>query len=270
MNSFNDIIKLNTKRIKELTEYDHTKRIDLVKIALVIINTFIPRDFMDIWAEYITNPRNEQNYKYKIYVTLPEQYNNISSSDYQNINNGYQNINTGYQNINTDLPNYYTFFSYDDISDTNTDTDTYDNLILSEHLEDLLRFRLVLQYKFKIHHTILLIIQNIIKEIISSYDTQWLVVDGYEMKYKVKVKYNYQKNKMYPNFTGIIITLLLLNNNNNNTNTNDNNNNNNDNNTTNDNNNTTNNTNNTNNNTRQGWFKKLRLFIKNKINIQLR
>ncbi len=207
MSSFKERVQINTNRIDELMNYDHTKRSDLQKLAQGNVDKFLPNDFMETWSEYVTNPRSDQKYKYKIYLPL---FIEIIKENHSDEHSHSSQIDSVEIHIKDEKPpNYYEVLEPSDISGTSEGPDIYDLLILPKHEKDLIKYRLLTQYKFKIRHAILSITKDIIEDYIEDYDTLWLDVDGYALKYAVKIKYDYQKNKLHPNFTGIVIILGL-------------------------------------------------------------
>lgn len=190
---FDDKIESNKHRIVELMKYNHTKRSNLLKLAEKNINAYVPHNMMEIWEEWITNPMNEQNYKYKIYIPL-------------HIDLEPQLIPVQQEKFN--LPKYYELYNYSS-DDSSEYIDIYDTLILDNHRDDLIKYNLESQYKENIQHGILTLMKEIMEDLIDNYDTLWLDVDGYALKYICKIKYNYKKNKIYGNFTGIITTIKL-------------------------------------------------------------
>ena len=199
MLSYNDIYKQNINRIHEILSYDHTKRFDLNILANENLDKYSYKDILNIWESYITNPANEKHFKYKVYIPLDVVPKHI---DYSKDN----------QSSNL-LPSYYDIYNNYDKSDEvldNDDSDIYDNLILNEHREDILKYRLTNKVKQIIQQSILKIMKIILEEYLEDYDTLWLDVDGYDFKYSVKIKYDYKKNKLIGEFTGIVITILLI------------------------------------------------------------
>ncbi len=170
---------------------------------------FLPKDFMKTWSEYIINPRNDQKYKYKIYLPLFIEIirEKVSDEHPQVVSVEISEIVDPMKDRNP--PNYYEALKPSDISKTSEGPDIYDLLIVPSHEKDLIKYRLLIQYKFKIRHSILTLMRDIIEDYIEDYDTMWLDVDGYALKYAVKIKYDYQKNKLHPKFTGIVIILKL-------------------------------------------------------------
>lgn len=213
--SITERIKTRQERIDYLTGYDHIQRSDLKELAQKNIEKYLPDDFMEVWADYITNPRNDRTYKYKIFLPLDtlDQQNNeeitppsiLCSILCSNYNNSKNTLIFG-----ENPPTYADL--YDNPYDTAIDhsnLDMYGVLILPEHRTDLGVYGLEIQYKRNIKHGLMVIMQDMINDLIDDYDTLWLDVDEYALKYKVKIKYNYIKPLVIGDFTGILIVLRL-------------------------------------------------------------
>lgn len=192
--TFNEIIKRRKDRIRELVDYDHTKRPDINSIVDQIISDNVPDDFMETWKEYITNPVNESCYRYKFAVPLTPSIDNINGA----INGTSEK----------ELPSYEEIY-YVDSSEDQESGDIYDMLILPQHKRDLEVYRLKDLYKSKIQDAILILMRNRLDTMIHLYDTFWLNIDGYYLRHKIKIRYSYIKDPLYKKFTGVIVTMKL-------------------------------------------------------------
>jgi len=98
-------------------------------------------------------------------------------------------------------------FGYDHQNESQIDL--FEPLILPEHLEDIYTYRIDVQYKQKIRHSIMVIMQRLVENMINDHDTLWLEMDGYSLYHSVKIKYNYHKGGKINDFTGVKIVMKL-------------------------------------------------------------
>jgi len=200
MFSYEDVIERNKKRINDIVNYNHTKRDDIISIAYKNLDKYFDYNIMTTWEDWITNPTNEKDFIYKVYIPL----------DYDVIEKNIPHYEERYEYFkNSNPPQYHEVIGYEYQNSENDNLELFDTLILDEHIKDIKKFRLELTVRQKIQHAILTIMKYLIEDVIEDYDTLWLDMDGYTLKYLVKIKYNYEKNKIIGSFTGIVIKLKL-------------------------------------------------------------